>query len=79
MAALLSLLFSKHGQKCVELIQMVLRNIKKQKRQKWERKMLQLSQETFKLLFYSGNDVQRRHFCGTSKRTENPRFSRRCN
>jgi len=29
---------------------------------------LQLTQETFKLLFYSGSEVQRRHFCGTHKR-----------
>jgi len=34
---------------------------------------LQLSQETFKLLFYSGSEVQRIHFCGTCKRTENRR------
>jgi len=43
---------------------------KKSKRQKWERKKLQLSQETFKWLFYSDSEVQRRHFCGTCKRTE---------
>jgi len=34
---------------------------------------LQLSQETFKWLFYSGSEVQRRHFCVTFKRTENRR------
>jgi len=55
----------------VELIQVVIKNIKKHKRQKWERMKLQLSQETFKLLFYSGSEVQRRHFCGTCKRSEN--------
>jgi len=32
-----------------ELIQVVLKNIKTQKRQKWERKKLQLSQERFKI------------------------------
>ena len=53
----------------VELFQVVLKYIQKQ-RQKWERKKLQLSQETFKLLFYSGREVQRRHFCGTCKRIE---------
>jgi len=34
---------------------------------------LQLSQETFKLLFYGGSEVQRRHYCGICKRTENRR------
>ena len=29
---------------------------------------MQLRQETFKLLFYSSSEVQRRHFCGTCKR-----------
>jgi len=70
MAALLSLLRNKHGQKSVKLIQVVLKNIKKQKRKKWQRTKLQLSQETLKLLFYSGSEVQRRHFSGTCKRTE---------
>jgi len=52
-AALLSLLINKHGQKgdrhltSVELIQVVLKDVKKQKRKKWEKK-LQPSQETFK-------------------------------
>jgi len=55
----------------VELIQVVLKNIDKQKRQKWEK--LQLSQETSKWLFYSGSEIQRRHFCGTCKSTENRR------
>jgi len=32
---------------------------------------LQLGQETFNLVFYNGSEVQRRHFCGTCKRTEN--------
>jgi len=53
----------------VELIQVVLKDVKS-KRQKGERNKLQLSRETFKLLFYSGSEVQRRHFCGTCKRTE---------
>jgi len=57
----------------VELIQVDLVNVKKQKRQKGERKKLQLSQETFNLLFYSGSEVKRRHFCGTCKRSENRR------
>jgi len=43
---------------------------KKQKRQKRERKKLQLSQEKSKLPFYSGSEVQRRHFCGACRRTE---------
>jgi len=86
MAALMILLINKHGQESVDLIQVVLNNIifnlfvydevhskKKQKRQKWERKKLQLSQETFKLLFYTGSEVQRRFFCRTCKRTENRR------
>jgi len=55
----MSLLTNKHGQKkgdrplfsSVELFQVVLKNIKKQKKQKWERKKLQISHETFKLLF----------------------------
>ena len=74
MAALLSLLINKHGQKqwivpftSVELIKVVLKNIIKQNRQNWETKKLQLSQETFRLLFYSGSEVQRRHFCGVCK------------
>jgi len=37
-------------------------------RQKLERKKLQPSQQTFKWQFYSGSEVQRRHFCGTCKR-----------
>jgi len=57
----------------VELIQVVLKDIKNQKRQKRERKKSQLSQETFKWLFYNGSDIQRRHFCGTCERTENRR------
>ena len=32
---------------------------------------MQQSQEAFKLLFYSGSEVQRTHFCGTCERTEN--------
>jgi len=72
-AALLSLLIHRHGQKgivvltSVELIHVVLKDVKNQKSQKWERKKLQAGEETFKLLFYSGSEVQRRHFCGTSK------------
>jgi len=50
-----------------ELIQVVQQNIKKQNRQKLERKKLQLTQETFKLPFYSGSEVPRRHFCGICK------------
>jgi len=53
------------------VIQVVLKDVKRQKRQKWDRKKLQPSQETFKWLFYSGSGVQRRHFCGTCKKTEN--------
>jgi len=78
MAALLSLLLNKHGHKkgivpftSVELIQVVLKNIITQNRQKWETKKLQLCQETFRLLFYSGSEVQRRHFYGACKGTEN--------
>jgi len=37
--------------------------------------MLQLSQETFELLFYSGSEIRRRHFCGTCRRAE---CRRRC-
>jgi len=84
MAVLLSLLINKRGQKkgivpftSVELIHVVLKNIKTQMRQKWERKNLQLSQETFKWLFYSDSEVQRRHFCGTCKMTENRSWYRR--
>jgi len=58
MAALLSLLINKHGQKkrdChpykCRAYPSDLKNVKKQKRQKWERTKLQPSQETFKLLF----------------------------
>ena len=54
---------------------MVLKNIKKEKSKKGERKKLQLSQETFKLLFCSGSEIQRRHFWGTGKRTEHRRTS----
>jgi len=32
---------------------------------------LQLRQETFRLLFFSGSEIQRRHFCGACKGTEN--------
>jgi len=55
----------------VNLIHVVRKSVRKQKRQKWERKKLQLSLETFTWLFYSGSEVQRRHFCGTWKRTKN--------
>ena len=34
---------------------------------------MQPSEETFKRLFYSDSEVQRRYFCGTCKRTENRR------
>ena len=34
---------------------------------------MQLSQETIKFIFYSVSEVQRKHFCGTYKRTENRR------
>jgi len=54
----------------VELIQVVLKTLKS-KRGKNERKKLQLSQETFKLLFYSGSEIQRSYFCGTCNKTEN--------
>jgi len=77
-AALLSLLINKHGQKKRDRSLYKCRAYPSgsnkhwnQKRQKWERKKLQLSQETFKLLFYSGSEDQRRHFCRTCKRTEN--------
>ena len=32
---------------------------------------MQLSQQTFMLLFNSGSEIQRSHFCGTCKRIEN--------
>jgi len=57
----------------VELIQVILKSIKKRKRQKWERKKLQLSQEAFKSLFHSGSEDQWRHLYGTCKRIENRR------
>ena len=37
---------------------------------------MQLRQETFKLLFDSGSEIQRRYFCGTYKRTENRNWYR---
>jgi len=49
----------------VEFIQVVIKNIKKQKRQKWERMKLQLSQETFKLPFYSGREVHLKVMLGS--------------
>ena len=55
----------------VEFMQVVVKDVKKQKRQKWERNKLQPRQETFKWVFYSGSEVKRKHFCGTCKRTEN--------
>jgi len=75
----MSLSINKHGQKgiviltCIELIEVVLTDVKNLTRQKWERKKLQPSQETFKWQFYSGSEVQRGYFCGTCKRTENRR------
>ena len=79
MAALLSLIINKHGQKKDRHLNKARayprgsERGKKQKRQKCEMKKLQPSQETFNLLFYSGSEVQRRHICGTCKTTENRR------
>jgi len=56
-----------------EFIQVVLKDLIKQKMQKWERKKLQPNQESFRLLVYSGSEIQQRHFCRTCKRTENRR------
>jgi len=46
---------------------------KKRKKAKEEKltEELQVSQEAFKLLFYSSSEVQRRHFCGTCTRAQN--------
>jgi len=75
----LSSLIIKHGQegdrhlnKC-GTYRSGLKRCKKQKRQKQEKKKLQPSQETLKWLFCCGSEDQRRHFCGTCKRTENQR------
>jgi len=37
---------------------------------------LQLSQQTFKLLIFSGSEIQRSYFCRTCKRTENRSWCR---
>jgi len=54
-----------------ELIQVILNNVKKQEAKMREEEVADISQETFKLLYYSDSEDQQRYFCTACKRTEN--------
>jgi len=49
----------------------ILNNVKKQEAKMREEEVADISQETFKLLYYSDSEDQQRYFCTACKRTEN--------